>query len=967
MSNQKTTVHRDVNISESGKHKKIRISYSFRNVEQNFCHCFGVNALAIDEENGVLFSAGRDSLILSWDIRPKQVSSSEEVVIEPSFLTSYEYHNDWVNDIVLFDHSTKLLSCSSDTTVNLWNTSPSNESNTSRLVASWNWHQDYVKVVRYASEVHLAVSAGLDGLVHIWDPNISSPADSVPLRTLHTKKLSSIYSMAINSRGNMLLTGATDMTIRAYDPRTGTKQFKLTGHRDNIKTLLIHSDAITCVSGSSDGTMRVWDLRMRQCTDTYTMHADSVWALAASQDLSFVLSGGRDHRVYVTDLTTRHSLLITVEDAPLLSIVLQHSNNTLWAATTCAQIKNWKLPSLEELRRGSVALSPHTIRAVNSGPNNSDALVGTTQSSNSPLPTSPLSPLRPSQSLLSVSPPPLPMTPVTSGLLVAPSSPPSSHPLNVASTTTDSTPQHSISPTPFQSNPLVTIRGRSGIIRYHIMNNRRHVLTEDSSGNIHLWDVTSVTKKRVISKDSRSEKPFEDYIRELDEVIAIPNWFSADTKTGSLTIHLDYPQCFAAVVCYEDVGDMFHSSLSLKSDSDNKNAATNQTNKLPVDTPVNIGACVLKALFKQWVDGRGKLQNLIEHENDDDDKSESQTSETESSESSADANGDTDNKQSLKSVSTPVKTQHTSNDSSIVSSSASFSTSHSLSSSMTFSSTLSAPPLSSSLKTNISDPSHTSPSSNDTSAPSLAVLHTAQEPNFRAKGGPGTIVAVTQPPSSHSSASISTSNSNVSSKGNQTETATPTNSNEPKLVIDPQTPLILSEEGTGRTLLRTQSAHLTGREQLPTWLVECLLYDELPKPSTARRLPFVLQCVDSRLVDFEQKFSLTGDIYLVKLRKIADFLVRKLQLELPPSLPQASTSLPSLSSSQATTTPIGSSSNQHVPAECYLHFYCKDNLLTPTLTLATVRTFYWKSSDVMVLNYKINDAYASCPIRRTKK
>lgn len=30
------------------------------------------------------------------------------------------------------------------------------------------------------------------------------------------------------------------------------------------------------------------------------------------------------------------------------------------------------------------------------------------------------------------------------------------------------------------------------MIKHHIMNNRRHVLTKDSSGNVELWDITRV-------------------------------------------------------------------------------------------------------------------------------------------------------------------------------------------------------------------------------------------------------------------------------------------------------------------------------------------------------------------------------------------------------------------------------------------------------------------------------------------
>lgn len=36
------------------------------------------------------------------------------------------------------------------------------------------------------------------------------------------------------------------------------------------------------------------------------------------------------------------------------------------------------------------------------------------------------------------------------------------------------------------------ITGRAGIINHHILNNRRHVLTQDDASHIQLWDVTTV-------------------------------------------------------------------------------------------------------------------------------------------------------------------------------------------------------------------------------------------------------------------------------------------------------------------------------------------------------------------------------------------------------------------------------------------------------------------------------------------
>jgi hypothetical protein len=70
----------------------------------------------------------------------------------------------------------------------------------------------WVQVVRYAPHITLAASAGLDGCIYLWDPMCSTPNR----RSITTKKQSSIYSMALNPSGTLLLTGSTDMVVTPF-------------------------------------------------------------------------------------------------------------------------------------------------------------------------------------------------------------------------------------------------------------------------------------------------------------------------------------------------------------------------------------------------------------------------------------------------------------------------------------------------------------------------------------------------------------------------------------------------------------------------------------------------------------------------------------------------------------------------------------------------------------------------------
>lgn len=46
----------------------------------------------------------------------------------------------------------------------------------------------------------------------------------------------SVYAVAMDAMGTLLVAGSPESAIRVSDPRTGAKAFKLRGHTDNIRS-----------------------------------------------------------------------------------------------------------------------------------------------------------------------------------------------------------------------------------------------------------------------------------------------------------------------------------------------------------------------------------------------------------------------------------------------------------------------------------------------------------------------------------------------------------------------------------------------------------------------------------------------------------------------------------------------------------------------------------------------------------
>ncbi|XP_012943026.1 WD repeat-containing protein 48 [Aplysia californica] len=458
--------------------KKVQVSFVIRD-EVERCHRSGVNALQFDPYLQRLYSAGRDSIIRIWNTRANK---------DP-YILSMEHHTDWVNDIVLCCGGRTLISASSDTTVKVWNAYKGFCMSTLRT------HKDYVKALAYSKDKEQVASAGLDRQIFLWDVNTLT-ALTATNNTITTSSLTgskdSIYSLAMNQAGSVIVSGSTEKVLRVWDTRMCQKLMKLKGHADNVKALLLNRDGTQCLSGSSDGTIRLWSLGQQRCVATFRVHDEGVWALQANEAFSVVFSGGRDRRVWATDIRVPDSSeLICEEKNPILKLELvEGPQPNIWVSTTDSTIKNWpvRVPS----GRSSGDYDNDRWRAA-----------------------------------------------------------------------------------PAFSQPYMTIRGDLSIRQYHVLNDKRHILTKDTDNNVVLWDVLTARKVEEYGKAD-----FEEIVKTHFKMVYVPNWFSVDLKTGLLTIHLDESDCFAAWMSTRDLG------LELLPDAP--------------ETKTNIGTTLLQALLDQW-------------------------------------------------------------------------------------------------------------------------------------------------------------------------------------------------------------------------------------------------------------------------------------------------------------------------------------------------------------------------------
>ncbi|XP_047320165.1 WD repeat-containing protein 48-like [Impatiens glandulifera] len=356
------------NTNSVRSRKEKRLTYVLNDVDDKK-HCAGINCLAVfkapvTDGTDYLFTGSRDGTLKRWNLAEDGATCS----------ATFESHVDWVNDAVLVGDST-IVSCSSDTTLKAWNCLSDGI-----CTRTLRQHTDYVTCLAAAPKNSTIVaSGGLCGEVFMWDleaalrpiskstdaveddhaNGVVGPGNSNGLHSIGSNNnislhptpshgyvpiaakghKESVYALAMNDNGNLLVSGGTEKVIRVWDPRSGSKTMKLRGHTDNIRALLFDPTGRYCLSGSSDSMIRLWDLGQQRCVHSYAVHTDSVWALASTPSFSHVYSGGRDSSLYLTDLATRESVLLCTKEHPILQLALH--DDDIWVATSDSSVDRW--------------------------------------------------------------------------------------------------------------------------------------------------------------------------------------------------------------------------------------------------------------------------------------------------------------------------------------------------------------------------------------------------------------------------------------------------------------------------------------------------------------------------------------------------------------------------------------------------------------------------------------------------
>lgn len=434
-------------------------------------------------------------MICAWDLHLDLTKSDEErdpfadtnsTTYKPpptQFRRQVQAHTHWINDIVLAQGNQSLVSASSDITVKVWRPAAGD----SLPPQTIGLHSDYVKrVASPGGNENWVASGGLDRKISLWDLNGAGKKLEIAVGEDENTAKGSVYALAATP--NIIASGGPESIVRVWDARTGKRITKFVGHTDNVRDILVAQDGDTILTGSSDQTVKVWSMTAGRCMYTLTMHNDSVWSLFSDcPRLSVFYSSDRSGVVAKSDVRN----CAEMDEGISVAVCQEHegvnklavAGDYVWTATSSSSINRWndvetatevELPESYKWHRNSVT----TMRSrYPSPPASSPKANGTTDKI----------PFKALLRMSNTAPFPHMAAKDPDATTIASARKPSE---------VLTAPDHGIF-APVRNLPDHSIEGQNGLIKHHLLNDRRRVLTLDTAGEVMLWDLLQVSLRIV--------------------------------------------------------------------------------------------------------------------------------------------------------------------------------------------------------------------------------------------------------------------------------------------------------------------------------------------------------------------------------------------------------------------------------------------------------------------------------------
>lgn len=300
----------------------------------NTCNSFGIQSENIENANCRKHNSAEIELPekFSWQLVKTTLS-----------------HTNTINSFAIKGNI--LASASDDNTISLWNIE------TGKQIYSFFNSQEVQDV---AINERIIAGAGFDKTITSWQLDNKNLNRIFSDRKQHSYSHENvIYALIFSNKGDLLISGSADRTIKVWNSITGSLKFTLLGHTGSVRTLAISPCDRFLISGSADRTIRIWDL-----TDPLTRphiideHSYTITAIATSPNGKYFVSACQNKDVEVWCMKTKKSLFMFDKSIDNVSSIAVSSDSKIIAVgNNKGTVQVWNMETKQILQAIS-ACSP---------------------------------------------------------------------------------------------------------------------------------------------------------------------------------------------------------------------------------------------------------------------------------------------------------------------------------------------------------------------------------------------------------------------------------------------------------------------------------------------------------------------------------------------------------------------------------------------------------------------------------
>jgi WD40 repeat protein len=188
-----------------------------------------------------------------------------------------------------------------------------------RQVAGHRGKLPWVMSLSLSQDCRHLLSAGGDGLIHLWDVKTAAIIGELP------KQEFLIHVVALSHDGNRAIIASSDDYVAIYNMQTLKEIVRLRGHTNAVVAAVFSPDDSQILTGSIDHSARLWDSSNGHELRAFETQDGSVWSVAFLRHGKdeLVLTGGGDRTIRIWNKNTGDQL-----------VSIAYSTDGKWIAAT---------------------------------------------------------------------------------------------------------------------------------------------------------------------------------------------------------------------------------------------------------------------------------------------------------------------------------------------------------------------------------------------------------------------------------------------------------------------------------------------------------------------------------------------------------------------------------------------------------------------------------------------------------